>query len=108
MKARGGWLLAPLLLTGCMLGPDYRRPPVPAPPQFRGAPATSEPSIAETKWADLFEDDKLHQLVATALEHNFDLNIASERVEEARARFQISRSVNTFAADMAAPGRREV
>ena len=84
------WLTG-LVLAGCTMGPDYRRPAVPVPPQFRGAPAeTSSPSLAEKKWADLFEDDQLHQLVATALEQNFDLSIASDRVEEARARFRIT------------------
>lgn len=91
MKSRMALWLIGLVLAGCTMGPDYRRPAVPVPPQFRGAAAeTSSPSLAEKTWADLFEDDQLHQLIATALEHNFDLSIASERVEEARARFRIT------------------
>lgn len=91
MKSRMALGLIGLVLAGCTMGPDYRRPAVAVPPQFRGAAAeTSSPSLAEKKWADLFEDDQLHQLVATALEHNFDLSIASERVEQARARFRIT------------------
>lgn len=83
--------LLPLLLIGCAIGPNYRRPSVPVPDTFRGAPATnSTTSLADTKWPDLFEDDNLKQLIATALEHNFDLAIAVERVQEARARFQIT------------------
>ena len=42
------------------------------------------------KWFDLFQDETLKQLVTTALEDNFDLGIASERVLQARARFRIS------------------
>ena len=91
MKPRATWLLLPLLLGGCALGPNYQRPSIPAPPEFRGTPADgSAASLADTKWPDLFEDDKLKQLVTTALEHNFDLGIASERLEEARARFRIT------------------
>src|SRR5579884_1939594 len=91
MKVRTAVWITGLALAGCTMGPDYRRPAVPVPPQFRGALAeTSSPSLAEKKWADLFEDDQLHHLVATALEQNFDLSIASERVEEARVRFRIA------------------
>ena len=95
------WILATLALglTGCMAGPNYKRPVVATPQQFRGAPAgdTSQgaatpDSIAETKWFDLFQDDTLKQLVTGALEKNFDLRIAAERVLEARAQYGISRA----------------
>jgi multidrug efflux system outer membrane protein len=79
-----------VLLTGCAVGPNYSRPNVPAPPQFRGAEgSTGTKSLADTKWFDLFQDDTLKQLVNTALEQNFDLRIAAERVLEARAQFGI-------------------
>lgn len=91
MNSRMALWLTGLVLAGCTMGPDYRRPAVPVPAQFRGSTAETSPSsLAEKKWADLFEDDQLHQLVATALEQNFDLNIASERVDEARARFRFT------------------
>ena len=80
-----------LALTGCAVGPNYKRPVVRVPDTYRAAPANAE-SLADTKWSDLFEDDTLRQFVATALEHNFDLAIAAERVQEARARFQIAGS----------------
>lgn len=93
MKARASFLVLPLLLTGCTLGPNYKRPPVPVPGQFRGAvPNSSLTSLADSKWFDLFEDATLKLLVTTALENNFDLGIASERVLEARARYNISRA----------------
>ncbi len=81
------------LLAGCMVGPNYKRPSVPAPSQFRGGPAHPAPaSIAETKAADLFADDTLRQLIAGALGNNFDLRIAAERVEQARAAYGIARA----------------
>ena len=78
-------LLAPLvLLAGCTLGPKYRRPAVAVPEQFRGAqPAPG--SLADTKWFDLFQDEALTAAVRAALEHNFDLEIATQRVLQARA-----------------------
>ncbi|MGD0013327.1 MAG: efflux transporter outer membrane subunit [Bryobacteraceae bacterium] len=93
MRARAPFLLLPLLLAGCAMGPNYRRPAVSAPGQYRGAPPNSSAaSLADEKWFDLFQDDTLKQLVTSALEHNFDLGIASERVLEARARFRIARA----------------
>jgi len=77
-----------------MLGPDYRRPDVAPPPQYRADPsATPGPeSLAAVKWFDLFQDDRLRDLIRTALEQNYDLRIAAARVLEARARLGISRS----------------
>lgn len=82
-----------LLCAGCAVGPNYKRPVVPVPQTFQGAPAAPAPeSLAETKWSDLFQDDTLHELVTTALGQNFDLAIAAERVDEARAQFRIAES----------------
>ncbi|MDP8990941.1 MAG: efflux transporter outer membrane subunit [Acidobacteriota bacterium] len=83
-------LLLALLLAGCAVGPNYSRPAVAAPPQFRGASESAEAkSLADTKWFDLFHDDTLKQLVDTALKQNFDLQIAAERVLEARAQLGV-------------------
>jgi NodT family efflux transporter outer membrane factor (OMF) lipoprotein len=78
-------------ITGCTLGPNYRRPQVAVPDQFRNAPPPSgTSSLADTKWFDLFSDDTLKKLVTTALANNFDLHIAAERVLEARAQYGIT------------------
>ncbi len=91
MRRRLLSVLASLPLAGCAVGPSYKRPAVQLPTEHRGAPpSASAPSLAETKWADLFQDDALKALVTEALEHNFDLALASERVQEARARFRIA------------------
>ena len=84
-------LLFTLVLAGCAVGPNYKRPAVAVPGQYRGAAADAS-SLADKKWSDLFQDDSLRQLLATALEQNFDLGIASERVLEARAQFHIQRA----------------
>ena len=93
MKAR--WLIVAsvaLLLAGCTVGPNYHRPQIAVPDQFRDAQPSAGPnSLADTKWFDLFQDDTLKQLVTTALANNFDLRIAAERVLEARAQFHITR-----------------
>ena len=88
-------LFLPLSLTlglcGCLMGPNYHRPATSLPVEFPGAPATNE-SIADQKWFELFQDATLKQLVATALEKNFDVRIAAERVLEARAQYGITRA----------------
>lgn len=78
---------AALLLAGCAVGPNYKRPAVALPDQFRGAAsqAVGDTSIADTKWENLFNEPVLRQLVETALKQNFDLQIAAERVQQARA-----------------------
>ncbi|HEY9141123.1 MAG TPA: efflux transporter outer membrane subunit [Bryobacteraceae bacterium] len=81
-------VLPALLLAGCAVGPNYKRPGTSVPDQYRGAAADAA-SLADKKWSELFQDDTLRQLVETALQHNFDLEIASERVLEARAQYHI-------------------
>jgi multidrug efflux system outer membrane protein len=82
-----------VLLAGCAVGPNYKRPSVPVPSNFRSSDQpTAAGSLADTKWADLFQDDVLKQLVTTALQDNFDLRIATQRILEARAQLGITRS----------------
>jgi multidrug efflux system outer membrane protein len=77
--------LLALSLAGCAVGPNYQRPAIPTPPQFRSNdPLQGDGSIAQMKWPDLFADPALTGLVTTALQNNFDLNIAAERVIQAR------------------------
>jgi multidrug efflux system outer membrane protein len=88
--------LALVVLTGCTLGPDYQRPKVAMPDQFRGAPpaaaGAAAASIADSKWQELFPDETLVQLVNSALQGNFDLQITAERIQEARAQLGIARA----------------
>jgi len=82
--------------ASCTLGPNYRRPTVGMPPAYRDTTAAAaQPgsgSLADVQWFDLFKDDTLVQLVRTALAQNFDLQIAAERVLQARERFHIVRA----------------
>jgi multidrug efflux system outer membrane protein len=85
-------VVALLSLAGCTLGPNYKRPAVPAPDQFRGQQTAAASSVAETRWPELFQDDTLRELVGTALENNLNLQIAASRVEQARAQWRIQRA----------------
>ncbi len=84
-----------IFLTGCAVGPDYHRPAVQIPQNFRAPeplPAPRPDSLADLKWFEVFKDDKLQDLVRTALEQNYDLRIAVANVEAARANLGITRS----------------
>jgi NodT family efflux transporter outer membrane factor (OMF) lipoprotein len=90
-------VVAAALAASCTVGPNYKRPVIQAPSSFRGdvpAPGgqAGSASLAEMKWFELFRDETLTQLVNVALQQNFDLRIAAERVLQARALFRITRA----------------
>jgi outer membrane protein, multidrug efflux system len=95
MKARAIVLSAALLLAGCSVGPDYRRPDLSIPADFRGrapdAPAGTG-SLGDVAWWEIFQDETLQSLIRAALEENYDLRIATARILDARARVTINRS----------------
>lgn len=84
-------LLTVLVLGGCAMGPDYKRPPIVAPTEWR-SPAEGAGSLADLRWWQLFEDPVLQELIRTALEENKDLRLAVARVTEARAQLGITRA----------------
>jgi len=91
MHARLATISFAVLLTGCMLGPDYERPAIETPEQFRERVSTAA-SISNTPWWQLFEDPELERLIRIALEESKDLEIATARLEETRARLGFVRA----------------
>lgn len=82
---------ATLALAGCAVGPNYKRPQVKTPEAHRGAAAGGgAASLADSQWDQVFQDEALKKLIREALENNLDLVMATERVEQARARFRIT------------------
>lgn len=79
-------------LTGCAVGPDYKRPATDVPTQYRGA-ATSDDnqSLADLNWPQVFSDPALSELITTGLANNYDLRIAAARVDEYRSYARIAR-----------------
>lgn len=84
-------LLATLTLTGCAVGPDYQRPEVPIPPQWRLADGEMR-AVASPGWWRQFQDPVLDELVNIALRENKDLKIASARIEEYLGRYAFTRA----------------
>lgn len=74
----------------------YQRPPIPTPTIYRGEANPNAPpdpqSLANTRWFELFKDEKLQGLIRDALAHNYDLRTAVARIDEARAIYGLERS----------------
>jgi len=72
-------------IGGCVQGPDYERPTVAVPGDFRFQDATASFEADQGVWWQAFGDRTLDALVSEALVSNRDLRIASARVDEAAA-----------------------
>jgi multidrug efflux system outer membrane protein len=85
------------LLSACMVGPNYHRPPVQIPASYRDQSGNPQlqaqaASYADLPWWEVFKDPKLQELIRTALKQNYDLQLATERIGAARAQLAITRS----------------
>ena len=97
MRRASRWIIVgacatALVLGGCAIGPDYKRPNVAEPPTFRGQQIAEAASFADTPWWEVFEDQRLKALIHDALRNNYDVRIAAARVQEARALLGVARS----------------
>ena len=106
-----------LFTTACAVGPNYKRPKVDVPGEYRGAspPDAAQPqpgqqgsqpsgnpaqqastpaeqSLGDQKWWEVFQDPQLQELIRTALKQNYDVRIAAARIMEARAQLGITRA----------------
>jgi multidrug efflux system outer membrane protein len=106
-------LLLAVVVTGCTVGPNYKRPAVNVPTVYRqpgedttaakpeanaplGTPAgtaqSSATSLGDEKWWEVFQDKDLQGLIRTALKNNYDVRIAATRVVQAQAQLGITRA----------------
>ncbi|MCL6421100.1 efflux transporter outer membrane subunit [Aestuariirhabdus haliotis] len=69
------------LMTGCVIGPDYERPEVEVPEQWR-IDYRSASDLTNAKWWQQFNDPVLDGLIETALKENLDIRIAAGRVNQ--------------------------
>ena len=80
-----GWL------AGCAVGPDYKRPEVLTPTDWRNGPEARD-SLGDLGWWQLFKDPALHELITTAVVANRDLQVAVARVLDSRAQLGVARA----------------
>ena len=81
-------MAAAALLSACALGPDYQRPDLPLPAQFRLDNSGSADSLGDSLWWQVYRDPTLAELIARALQNNLDVRIAAARVDQDRASLQ--------------------
>src|SRR5258708_34456065 len=80
-----------LLCSGCAVGPNYKKPAVPVPPEYRGlspdqAGKSDAASFGDQKWFDAFQDKTFRGLIQTALKPKYNLRSAAARIPRVRRR----------------------
>ena len=90
-------LLIAVLVSGCAVGPNYKKPAVSTPTVYRGltpdVAAKNDPkSLGDEKWWEVFQDEQLKELIKTALQQNYDVRRAAARILEAQASYGITRA----------------
>ncbi len=80
-----------LALTGCMVGPNYKRPPVESPLSWRFEEKEAR-DLANTFWWEQFEDPVLNDLIQVSLRENKDVKIAAGRIEEFAGQYMSTRA----------------
>ena len=92
-----GGMIASSLVAGCAVGPNYHRPAVQTPAAYRDLSENPQAqaqaaSYADLPWWQVFQDPQLQNLIRTALKQNYDMQIATERINAERAQLAITRS----------------
>lgn len=98
----GALLGISVLLAGCTLGPNFHRPQITAPAVWEAEPAQASQTYAgaiDTRWWKNFQDPELSSLVARLGQQNLNLQIAAERIREARSQMKIAASAGLPQAD---------
>jgi multidrug efflux system outer membrane protein len=90
-------ILASSLIGGCTVGPNYHRPAIQTPTAYRDLRESPQAqaqvaSFADLPWWEVFQDSQLQDLIRTALKQNYDMQLATERINAARAQLAITRS----------------
>jgi len=85
-------LLGAVLPAACAVGPDYHRPDIDVPAEYRGTGGTAvNDSVGDSEWQTIYTDETLRGLIRAALANNLDLKTAVARIDEARAVFGSAR-----------------
>lgn len=93
-------MVSATFLAACSFIPEYERPAAPVSATWPGGPAydvqtaslPGGPMAAEIGWRDFFEDRRLQDLIALALQNNRDLRVAALDIVRARAQYRVTRS----------------
>jgi outer membrane protein, multidrug efflux system len=113
MKRAALSLLISVFMSGCAVGPNYKKPTVDTPTVYRGlnpadAAKADAKSLADEKWLEVFQDEQLKELIKTALQQNYDVRRAATRILQAKAALGITRADQfpTISGDAGAANQR--
>lgn len=82
-----------VVLTGCAVGPDYKRPDVKLPSSYpQSEQARTGQGSVSTEWWKLYNDPTLNGLVDATLKNNVDIRKAIAQIDEAEAVFAEART----------------
>ena len=87
MKSTKLVTLLAVLVAGCTLGPNYKKPTIDTP---QGENPADYAVFTQQNWWTMFNDPVLTQMEDEALKYNWDLKAAIARVDEARAEVTIA------------------
>jgi NodT family efflux transporter outer membrane factor (OMF) lipoprotein len=94
--ASGVYLLSVLLLAGCTVGPNYKRPAAEVPPAFKEVgdwkPAQPNDQNLAGNWWEIFQDSQLNALEAQVNVSNQNLKAAEAQYTQARAALRYQRA----------------
>jgi len=78
------------LLSGCTVGPDYVKPEIDTPKQWRNKANTQ--NTTNSQWWKQLNDSVLNRLIDEAIQNNYDLKIAVARVNQYMGLYGATRS----------------
>jgi NodT family efflux transporter outer membrane factor (OMF) lipoprotein len=83
-------------LTGCLVGPNYRRPDVPVAPAWKEQPpwrpASPKDSLPKGDWWSIFADSELNRYESLAIYANPTIDVARYQLRQARASARVTQS----------------
>ncbi|WP_158996014.1 TolC family protein [Mucilaginibacter sp. L196] len=89
MKTYINGLLLLLLLSACKVSKDVQTPKNAAPDTFRNATLTADTaSVGDMQWKSFFTDATLQTLIDSAIERNYDMQIAVKNIEASHLLFK--------------------
>ena len=103
-------MIAPALLAGCAVGPNYDPPALPSAEALQLSEAQVagvQPTPLPPRWWRLFDDPVLDRLVETALVRNTDLRQAAANLQRARAVLSEARADRLPTNDLSAQYTRQ-
>ena len=89
MKKNSFFLL--LFLCGCLSGPNFQKPEIAISQKFIEAKKTQKIQDIKDWWVNFYDADLQH-LIDHAIQKNFDVEIAKEKIREARAMYNLEKA----------------